>query len=151
RAFGATVRAIVVVVGPSDRRLAGDAGPDGVVVDRTLAVGPEAWALDGALPDLPGRPFGKRARLHMGVVCGDYDRYVHLGSRHAEDRPTCRGRDVQRWHIVDRGEVLCWRPEEMLARKPYVAPKHAGLYDVPRKVVVAGTTGTVLRAALDEG
>lgn len=150
-AFPATVHTVAVLAGPTDRRVAGDLGPDGFGPLGTLAVSPLAWSVDGPLPALPGRPLGERVTLHMGVVCGDYDRYVHPGRRFAEDRPTCRGRDVTRWEIADRGEFLRYLPEEMLARKPYVAPKHAGLFDVPRKIVLAGTSGTVLRAAMDEG
>jgi len=37
----------------------------------------------------------------------------------------------------------------MLKRKPYVAPKSAALFERPEKIVVAGTTGTEIRAAMD--
>lgn len=147
---GATVDAVVLFVDPADRREAGDVTPRGLVADRRLGVGAEAWSTDGPLPELPGRPLAASATLHMGVVCGDYDRYVHTGHRGPDDRPTCRGRDVRRWHIADRGELLRWLPDDMLARKPYVAPKHAGLFDVPCKIVIAGTSGTEIRAAIDE-
>lgn len=150
-AFAAAVHTVVVVAGPSDRRRAGAVDPEtGLGVHGGLAVSAHAWATDGALPELPGAPLGGYVRLHMGVVCGDYDRYVHPGRRHPEDRLTCRGRDVSRWAIADRGEHLWYVPADMLARKPYVAPKHAGLFDVPAKVVLAGATGRSLRAAVDE-
>lgn len=148
--FDATVRAVVVVVARADRRRAGALTRDGATLSRTLAVGAEAWSADGPLPELPGAPLGRHAAVHMGVVCGDYDRYVHLGRQYPEDQPTCRGRDVSRWTIADRGEHLRYLPQDMLRRKPYVAPKRAALFDVPAKVVLAGTTGTVLRAAVDE-
>ena len=77
----------------------------------------------------------------MGVVCGDYPRYVHRGRQHPDDRPTCRGKDVLRWRILPTDEHVRYDPADMLARKSYVAPKHAGLFDVPRKIVVAGTSG----------
>ncbi|MEQ1505528.1 MAG: TaqI-like C-terminal specificity domain-containing protein, partial [Myxococcota bacterium] len=86
----------------------------------------------------------------MGVVCGDYARYVVPAASHPADRPTCRGRDVHRWWIADRGEHLRYEPAEMLARKPYVAPKSAAVFDVARKIVVAGASGTVIRAAIDD-
>ncbi|MEZ4242113.1 MAG: hypothetical protein R3F59_39350, partial [Myxococcota bacterium] len=147
--FDATVDAVLVAVAPAARRRAGTA--DGALAwTGPLAVGADAWSLAGPLPELPGLPLGRYVTVHMGVVCGDYDRYVHPGRLHPEDQPTCRGRDVARWDIADRGEFLRYLPREMLQRKPYVAPKRAALFDVPAKVVLAGTTGTVLRAAVDQ-
>jgi hypothetical protein len=150
-AFDATVHGVVVFAGPTDRRIAGSATEeDGLTVTGTLSVSPEAWSVRGPIPTLPGRPLGTHVRVSMGIVCGDYARYVHAGRERPEDRPTCRGRDVSRWEIAPTSEHVWYVPDEMLARKPYVAPKHAGLFDVPRKIVLAGTTGTTLRAALDE-
>lgn len=149
-AFAATVDVVVVICGPSDRRDAGSVDADGVQITGRLSVAADAWATDGVLPELVGRPLGDHVTVHMGVVCGDYPRYVHPGLQFPEDRPTCRGRDVKRFTITPRDEHLRYLPDEMLARKPYVAPKHAGLFDVPAKVVLAGTSGRVLRAAVDE-
>lgn len=148
-AFGATIHAVVVVAGPEDRRRAGAVRDGRVEVDGRLAVSAHAWALDGDLPELPGGPLGEHVSIHMGVVCGDYGRYVHRGRAFPEDHPTCRGKDVRRWTIDPTDEHVRYVPDEMLARKPYVAPKHAGLFDVPRKIVVAGTSGRTLRAAMD--
>ena len=56
---------------------------------------------------------------------------------------------MQPWSIREPYEYLRYLPQEMLARKPYVAPKHAGLFDVPEKVIIAGTSGLEIRAAVD--
>lgn len=144
--FPADVHAVVVIVGPAGRRQAGTLGG----ITGPLSISADAWALDGELPELPGRPLGERVTVHMGVVCGDYGRYVHPGRLHPEDRATCRGKDVVRWRILPTDEHVRYDPDDMLARKPYVAPKHAGLFDVPRKIVLAGTSGRELRAAMDE-
>ena len=146
--FDATVSTAVVVSGPSDRRQAGHLGPDGFHLSGTLYAG-TTWSLDGPPPTLHGTPLGELVSIHMGVVCGDYKRYVRQHREITEDRPTCRGRDVRRWTIQDPGLFLRYLPREMLDRKPYVAPKHAGLFDVPEKIVVAGTTGRRLVAAMD--
>jgi SAM-dependent methyltransferase len=147
--FAATVEVVVVMAGPQDRQAVGEVSREGVQITGALSAGALAWSLDGALPELAGEPLGRYARLHMGVVCGDYPRYVHQERLHPEDRLTCRGRDVRRFHITSREEYLRYLPEDMLRRKPYVAPKSAGLFDVPAKVILAGTTGTELRAAVD--
>jgi SAM-dependent methyltransferase len=144
------VPTVLLFAGSGDGWRAGRLESDGrLSVDGSVFVGAEAWSLRGPLPELPGRPLGEVASIHMGVVCGDYPRYVHRGRRYPEDRPTCRGRDVLRWTIRPGDEYVRYLPREMLQRKPYVAPKHAGLFDVPEKVVLAGTTGTEIRAAVD--
>lgn len=140
---------VALFAGPSDERIAGRLDRDGFVVDGRVHAGPEAWSLGAAPLELPGRPLEEVLALHMGVVCGDYDRYVHAGRIHPEDRPTCRGRDVRRWSIAATDEHVWYVPGDMLVRKPYVAPKSATIYDVPVKIVVAGTTGTEIRAAVD--
>jgi len=144
------VPTVVLLVGSGDARRAGrlERGGDFSVVG-SVFVEAEAWSLRGPLPVLAGRPLGEVVSIHMGVVCGDYARYVHRGRRFPEDRPTCRGRDVLRWTIRPGDEYLRYLPRDMLRRKPYVAPKHAGLFDTPEKVVLAGTTGTEIRAAVD--
>jgi len=150
RTFDAAVRTLVLQLGPGDDRLVGHYRDGELVTTGTLAVAPDAWSLDGPVPELPGAPLGDWVQFHMGVVCGDYARYVHRGPPGLLDRPTCRGRDVRRFRIEDAGEWLRYDPADMLARKPYVAPKRAELFDVPAKVVIAGATGRRLRAAMDE-
>ena len=141
---------MLVVCGPEDRRRAGTIDSRaGVTVSGALHVDTHAWSLDGPMPDLHGVPLGQFARVHMGIVCGDYPRYVHEERKYPEDRPTCRGRDIRPWHIDDPGLFVRYLPRDMLQRKPYVAPKHAGLFDVPEKVVLAGATGRRLVAAMD--
>lgn len=109
----------------------------------------DSWALT-PLPQLHGPPLSTRLRIDQGVLCGDYDHFVHaLPARHPLDRPTCRGKDVARWRLPEPTEVLRYDPAEMLARKPYVSPKHAGLYDVPAKLVGSGSSRQELRVALD--
>ncbi len=149
--FDATVDTVVVLCGPAARAQAGRLHPEGgLQVDGTVHVGASGWSLQGPPPELPGEPLRAHATVHMGIVCGDYARYVHEGRRHPEDQPTCRGRDVRRW-VLDGGDwFVRYDPRDMLARKPYVAPKHAGLFDVPAKIVLAGTTGRRLVAAMDE-
>jgi len=85
----------------------------------------------------------------MGVVCGSYREWVHRGPPGVGDVRTCRGKQVRRFAIEDSEEWLRYRPREMLARRPYVAPKSRALFDVPEKLVLAGTTGRVLRCAVD--
>ncbi len=149
--FDAGVSTMVLEVGPSGEALAGAYRPtEGLVVSGRLGLARDAWSLEGPLPELPGVPLGDLVQFHMGVVCGDYPRYVHRGSKGPLDRPTCRGRDLRRFAIAERYEWLRYDPADMLARKPYVAPKQAGLFDVPAKVVIAGTTGRRLVAAMDE-
>lgn len=148
--FGASIDAVLVISSSSDARAAGVLDPQGLSLSGRLSESALAWSVDGELPELPGEPLSRYATVHMGVVCGDYDRYVHTGRRAAADEPTCRGRDVGRFTIADRGELLRYLPEEMLARKPYVAPKSRGLFDVPEKVVLAGASGSEIRAAVDD-
>lgn len=148
-AFDATVDTAVVFCGRSDRREAGVLDEAGVRVTGRVHVDPAAWSLDGPPPTLPGPPLGDHATVHMGIVCGDYPRYVRTDQTEPEDHPTCRGRDVRRWHIEDPGLFVRYRPREMLERKPYVAPKHAGLYDVAEKIVIAGASGRAIVAAMD--
>jgi SAM-dependent methyltransferase len=144
------VPTVLLFAGGGDGRRAGRLERGGrFSVVGSVFVEAEAWSLRGPLPVLPGRPLGEVASIHMGVVCGDYPRYVHQGRRFPEDRPTCRGRDVLRWAIRPGDEYLRSLPRDMLRRKPYVAPKHAGLFDIAEKVVLAGTTGTEIRAAVD--
>ncbi|MEN0061484.1 MAG: TaqI-like C-terminal specificity domain-containing protein [Myxococcota bacterium] len=156
RTFEAAVRTFVLELGPEDERLAGAYRPSkgqrsaALEVTGTLGISREAWSLDGPPPELPGTPLGDVARFHMGVVCGDYARYVHQGPPGPLDEPTCRGRDVSRFRIADRGEWLHYDPTDMLARKPYVAPKSREIFDVAEKIVVAGTTGRRIVAAMDE-
>ncbi len=148
--FDATVETVLLLCGPSDRREAGTRTPsEGLGVEGALSVGAVAWSIEGGLPQLPGAPLGQVASVHMGIVCGDYPRYVHRSRLYPEDRPTCRGRDVRRWRIEDADLFVRYLPRDMLRRKPYVAPKRAGLFDVPEKVVLAGATGRRLVAAMD--
>ena len=144
----ASVRGVLLVTG-SRRERSGTWDRSGCLETGRLAFADDAWSLDGPLPQLTGPPLSSLVRVHMGVVCGDYARYVHMERRYPEDRLTCRGRDVHRWTIDDRDEYVRYLPRDMLTRKPYVAPKHAGLFDVPEKIVVAGTSGRTLRAAMD--
>src|SRR5262249_41157342 len=103
RTFAAGIDSVVVVADPGDERIACSLGAEGPGPVERLAVG-ATWSVDGEPLQLEGRPLGELASFHMGVVCGDYERYVHLGRGFDEDRPTCRGRDVGRWTIGDRGE-----------------------------------------------
>lgn len=149
--FAATVGSVLLVLRPEGRRRRGRLGPEGLHVEGALRpVGGllplvEAPELDGA------GTLGDRWRLRMGVVCGGYDTWVHRGPPGPLDRPTLRGRDVARFALHDRGEWLRYDPAAMLAARPYVAPKHAGLFDVPAKVVLSGGSGVSLRAAVDTG
>ncbi len=146
---GATVNAVVLLTGPDGSLRAGTLSPDGWHEQGPLGISSDAWSLTGPLPELAGTPLTEFVSIHMGVVCGDYPRYVHFGRSHADDQPTCRGRDVSRWSIADRDEFVRYDPKDMLRRKPYVAPKHAGIFAVPQKLVLAGASGTELRAAMD--
>jgi hypothetical protein len=148
--FDATVRSVALFCDPADRRTAGTFDELSLVDTGSAHLGTHTWALDGAPPELPGQPLGELVAVHMGVVCGDYPRYVHDHPSGPLDRPTCRGRDVARWSLPAATEWLTYDPSDMLARKPWVAPKHAGLFDLPEKVVVAGASGRVLRAAVDQ-
>jgi len=148
-AFDATVRTIALVCDPEDMRRGGSMHPNGLRAGPTVHVGSRAWSLSGPPPELPGPPLGARVTVHMGVVCGDYPRYVHDGHQHPDDRPTCRGRHVHPWRIDPTELHIRYDPRDMLRRKPYVAPKSAALFDVPHKVVLAGTSGTAIRAAMD--
>lgn len=151
RTFDAAIRTVLLEIGPPGRRTAGHYAPGSpsFEVRGTVGVATDAWSLDGPLRELPGTPLGTYVRFHMGVVCGDYARYVHRGPRGPLDEPTCRGRDVRRFDIAWTGDWLRYDPADMLARKPYVAPKHRGVFEVPEKVVIAGTTGQTIVAALD--
>ncbi len=146
---GARVKSVVLLTG-DEAAGAGILTEQGFEQRGRIGFSDHAWSLDGPLPELAGTPLAEHVTIHMGVVCGDYARYVHPGpASHPLDRRTCRGRDVQRWAIDDRDEWLRYDPADMLARKPYVAPKHAGIFDVPAKIILAGTSGTELRAAMD--
>lgn len=147
--FGARVQSVVLFTDAADRRIAGGFDGARLLPQAVVHLGPHAWTLDGAPPELPGVPLGKMVSVHMGVVCGDYPRYVHQGPPGPIDQPTCRGRHVQRGRIDASGEWLRYDPRDMLDRKPWVAPKHAGLFDVAEKVVLAGASGRELRAAVD--
>jgi len=147
--FGARVQAVALFTDAADRRVAGAFDGTRLVARHPLHIGPHSWSLDGAPPSLPGQPMGELVRIHMGVVCGDYPRYVHRGSRGPLDQPTCRGKQVHRGRIDPSDEWLTYDPADMLARKPWVAPKHAGVFDVAEKVVLAGASGRQLRAAVD--
>lgn len=148
--FGADVSTVALRVEPGlsprrgvmDEQGWRDLGP----LSRTGGLIPLAEA-----PDLPGVGIlGDRFRLRMGIVCGSYEEWVHKGHRGPLDQPTCRGRDVRRWSIADRGELVRYDPRAMLEARPYVAPKHAGLFDQPAKLVLSGASGATLRAAVDE-
>ena len=147
--FGARVQSVALFTGAADRRIAGRFDGEQLIERTVVHIGPHSWSLDGPPPQLPGTPLGQLTRIHMGVVCGDYPRYVHNGPPGPLDKPTCRGKQVHRGRIDDGGEWLTYDPADMLARKPWVAPKHAGVFDVPEKVVLAGASGKVLRAAVD--
>jgi len=147
---GARVLTVVLLSGAGAADRAGSLAETGWTETGPLARGEHAWSLDGALPELPGARLDSFVSLHMGVVCGDYPRYVHPEREHPLDQPTCRGRDVERWSLGPVREYVRYEPTDMLARKPYVAPKHAGVFAVPQKIVLAGTSGRSLRAAMDE-
>lgn len=139
----------VVLTTEGDRRQRGELGRKGVSklrpLERTDGVFPKTVA-----PSLPGdTTLADHWRLRMGVVCGSYAEWVHAGPAGAHDRRTCRGRDIQRFTIADRGELVRYQPREMLNRRPYVAPKTAALFDVPEKVVLSGASGKTLRVAVD--
>ena len=146
--FPASVNSLVLFCDVNDRRLGGSLSPSGFSESAPLTLGVEAWSTTPQYA-LDGPPLGDFVRIHMGVVCGDYPRYVHDKRQYPEDRPTCRGRDVQRWHIRETETHLRYLPREMLQRKPYVAPKSEALFDRPEKIVVAGTSGRTIRAAMD--
>lgn len=147
--FAATVGTVLLHVRPGGARLRGHLTLDGLTVTGPLR------RVDGLLPmqeaaALEGEgTLAERWRLRMGVVCGAYAEWVHGGPPGPSCRRTCRGRDVQRWQIADRGEWLRYEPRAMLEARPYVAPKWAGLFEQEAKVVLAGATGRVLQAAVD--
>ncbi len=145
----ALVGTVVLTTGGTRRRQRGRLGSEGITLDGPLRRSGGVYVRQDA-PDLPGRgTLGERWRLRMGVVCGSYSEWVHKGQAEALDRRTCRGRDVQRFQIADRGELLRYDPREMLRRRPYVAPKTAALFAVDEKVVLSGASGKTLRAAVD--
>lgn len=147
-AFRARVGTVLLSVRPEARWRRGLVAPSGLRVDGTVQRVDDVFALEDAVA-LPGEGrVGDHWRLRMGVVCGDYKRWVHPLAGHADDRPTCRGRDVRRFAIESR-EFVRYQPRAMLDAKSYVAPKHAGLFDVPEKLVLAGASGGSLRAAVD--
>jgi hypothetical protein len=148
RVFPAAVNSHVLFCDPRDRRRSGILDRDGFRDLATLTLGREAWSAAEQL-ELDGPPLGDFVTIHMGVVCGDYARYVHEGRIYPEDQPTLRGRDIRRWRIAETDTFLRYLPRDMLQRKPYVAPKTAALFDRPEKIVVAGTTGREIRAAMD--
>jgi hypothetical protein len=149
--FGARVGTVALVIHPDGQARRGALGPEGLVVHGPLTRAEGVVTL-GAAPalDLPGDGvLGDRWRLRMGVVCGDYAHWVHPGPPEPGDQPTCRGKDVARFVIHDQGERIRYDAAAILKRTPYAAPKHAGLFDVPEKVVLSGASGAVLRAAVD--
>jgi SAM-dependent methyltransferase len=139
----------VVLTTEGHRRQRGELGRGGLSklrpLERTDGVFPKT-----AAPALPGTTtLADHWRLRMGVVCGSYAEWVHSGPVGPHDRRTCRGRDIQRFSIADRGELVRYQPREMLNRRPYVAPKTAELFDVAEKVVLSGASGKTLRVAVD--
>lgn len=147
--FGARIGTVLLHIAAPGIRQRGHLDRQGFHPTGTLKM------CDGVLPlvdapELAGQgTLGERLRLRMGVVCGAYKDFVHRGSRGLLDEPTCRGKQVQRWAIHDDGEWLRYDPRAMLDARPYVAPKTRALFDVPEKVVLAGASGTELRAAVD--
>ena len=147
-AFRARVGTVLLSVRPEARWRRGLLGPSGLQLTGQVQRVDDVFALEDAVA-LPGRgQLSDHWRLRMGVVCGDYGRWVHRQHGHADDRPTCRGKDVRRFTIESR-EFVRYQPRAMLDAKSYVAPKHAGLFDVPEKLVLAGASGASLRAAVD--
>jgi len=144
----ALVGTVVLLTGEG-RRERGNLSPEGISGLRPLVRTDGLYPADGAL-DLPHRStLADHWRLRMGIVCGAYAEWVHAAPGHHDDRRTCRGRDIQRFSIADRGEYVRYQPREMLRRRPYVAPKTAALFDVSEKVVLSGASGKTLRAAVD--
>lgn len=147
--FTARVGTVLLHTAPGSSPKRGHLGPDGLRIDGPLRMVEGLLPLEEA-PELPGiGTLGERVRFRMGVVCGSYKEFVHRGPPGTLDHPTCRGKQVQRFRIDCDGEYIRYDPAAMLAARPYVAPKHAGLFDVPAKVVISGASGRTLRAAVD--
>ena len=147
--FGARIGTLLLHIAAPGSRQRGHMTPEGLQPTGTLKM------CDGVLPlvDAPELPgvgiLGERLRLRMGVVCGSYKDFVHSGPKGLRDEPTCRGKEVQRWSIDASDEWLRYEPRVMLTARPYVAPKTRALFDVPEKLVLAGASGSILRAAVD--
>ena len=149
-AFGATVGTVFLVTGPAARRRRGRLDRTGLHVEGALALTDGVYSLDREVPVLEGQgTLGDHTRLRMGVVCGSYREWLHRGPPEIGDVRTCRGKEVHRFRFDPSREWLRYRPREMLRRRPYVAPKSRALFDVPEKLVLAGTSGRVLRCAVD--
>ncbi|MCP4807340.1 MAG: methyltransferase domain-containing protein [Proteobacteria bacterium] len=148
-AFTATVGCVALVCRPDGRQRLARLDRAGLHDVRPLR------RVDGVYPlvdtvDLEGDGLlGDRLQLRMGVVCGSYSEFVHDGPPAIGDVRTCRGKQVHRFRFDPSAEWLRYRPREMLDRRPYVAPKSRALFDVPEKVVLAGTSGGRLRCAVD--
>lgn len=146
-AFEATVGCVVLALEPRGRGRLAHLDRDGLRDQRALT------RVDGVYPlreavTLEGQgTLGDHARLRMGVVCGSYREWVHTGPPGVGDVRTCRGKQVRRFAFEPSSEWLRYRPRQMLDRRPYVAPKTRALFDVPEKLVLAGTGA--LRAAVD--
>lgn len=147
--FGARIGTLLLHIAEPGSRERGHLTREGLQSTGTLKM------CDGVLPlvdapELPGvGTLGDKLRLRMGVVCGSYKDFVHSGPKGPSDEPTCRGKEVQRWSIDASDEWLRYEPRVMLTARPYVAPKTRALFDVPEKLVLAGASGTILRAAVD--
>ena len=149
-AFEATVGCVVVVADPRARHRKGALDDSGLVESGRLLLVDGVFPMADEVPVLRGvGTLGERARLRMGVVCGSYREWVHRGPPSTGDVRTCRGKEVHRFRFDASEEWLRYRPREMLDRRPYVAPKTRALFDVPEKLVLAGTTGRSLRCAVD--
>ena len=150
KAFEATIGTVLLVIDPRARHRRGRLDAEGLVEEGLVRLVDGVFSMEDEVPILEGGSLlGEHLRLRMGVVCGSYREWLHKGPPTIGDVRTCRGREVRRFHIAESREWLRYRPREMLARRPYVAPKSRALFDVPDKVVLAGTSGRTLRCAVD--
>jgi len=147
-AFEARVGTVLLSVRPEGRWRRGLVAPSGLHESGEVQRVDGVFAMEDAVALHGVGTLADHWRLRMGVVCGDYARWVRARAGHPDDRRTCRGKDVRRFAIESR-EWLRYQPRAMLDAKPYVAPKHAGLFDVPEKLVLCGASGATLRAAVD--
>jgi Eco57I restriction-modification methylase/restriction endonuclease TaqI-like protein len=97
-----------------------------------------------------GVPLGQVYLVCFGLKTGDDARFIHLGKRHAKDRPLLRGENVMRYGYEFKAEYVWYVPERMRAHRRTARPGEPWRFEQP-KVLIKDTTTDFAGTYDDEG
>jgi len=94
-------------------------------------------------------PLGTYIEFVRGTKTSNNDKFLLPTKKDNHCKPVLRGRDIQRYRIIDPHLFLWYVPEEMKKRVGSV-PQNPKLYEIDKKIILQGRSGKKIIATIDD-